>query len=184
MGARRPSTAAIVQRGKLLCGGVVINVYELTNVYAPCGIEIIGTIRGDIIGTVQGEFLYSVAAGFTGGAREGIGLIPWIGEALSPVFRVLFGFTNAEAISVPLTALGSAGAAISLIGDNFTAREIAVFTAMCMFWSGYLSTHVAMMDGMGFKKLTGSSILFHTIGGLVAGVVASYLYIGLYALLM
>ena len=115
--------------------------------------------------------------GYTGGAYEGVGLLPWIGDKLSVVFKYLFGFTHAEAISIPITALGSAGAAIGIVENNvYTAREIAVFTSMCMFWSGYLSTHVAMMDDLGFRKLTTSSILYHTIGGLIAGVSASWLY--------
>lgn len=117
------------------------------------------------------------ALAYTGGAYEGVGLLPWIGEQLSVVFKYLFGFTNTEAISIPITALGSAGAAIGIVeNDIYTAREIAVFTSMCMFWSGYLSTHVAMMDDLGFRKLTTSSILYHTIGGLIAGVSASWLY--------
>lgn len=122
--------------------------------------------------------------GYTGAAYEGVGLLPWIGENLKVVFRYLFGFEHAEAISIPITALGSAGAAIGIVENNvYTAREIAVFTSMCMFWSGYLSTHVAMMDDLGFRKLTTSSILYHTIGGVIAGVSASWLY-ALFALML
>jgi len=144
-------------------------------------------VRGNIYYTYEnGNYIYYQGqrivqyanAVFTGSMGEGVGLIPWIGRALSVPFRWIFGFQNPEAISVPLTALGSAGAAVGLIGNGvFYARELAVFTAMCMFWSGFLSTHVAMMDSMGFKKLAGSSILFHTIGGIAAGVVANYLYL-------
>lgn len=115
--------------------------------------------------------------GYTGAAGQGVGLIPWLGESLSFILDPLFGFQSADAISVPITALGSAGAAIALVGDGvYTATEISVFTAMCMFWSGYLSTHVAMMDSLGFRKLTTSSILYHTIGGLAAGISAHWLY--------
>lgn len=124
------------------------------------------------------------ADGYSGGAYEGVGLLPWIGDKLYYVFKYLFGFENAEAISIPITALGSAGAAIGIVEDGlYTAREIAVFTSMCMFWSGYLSTHVAMMDDLGFRKLTTNSILYHTIGGVIAGVSASWLY-ALFALLL
>ena len=115
--------------------------------------------------------------GYTGGAGEGVGLLPWVGEKLSIILNPLFGFETGTAISIPITALGSAGAAIALVGDGvYTATEIAVFTSMCMFWSGYLSTHVAMMDSLGFRKLTTSSILYHTIGGVVAGTCAHWLY--------
>lgn len=47
---------------------------------------------------------------------------------------------------------------------------------MGMTWSGYLSTHVAMMDSLGYRKLTGKAILSHTIGGLVAGISANIIY--------
>lgn len=57
------------------------------------------------------------------------------------------------------------------------AQDIAVFTAMCMCWSGYLSTHVAMMDSLGYSNMTGKAIISHTIGGLVAGVAAHWIYI-------
>ena len=62
---------------------------------------------------------------------------------------------------------------LGLISGN----DIAVFTAMGMCWSGYLSTHVGMMDALHHRKLVSSSILSHTIGGLAAGVSAHYLYI-------
>ena len=56
-------------------------------------------------------------------------------------------------------------------------QDVAVFTAMCMCWSGYLSTHVAMMDSLGYSNMTGKAIISHTIGGLVAGVAAHWIYI-------
>lgn len=119
--------------------------------------------------------------GFTGGAYEGIALLPWVGERLSFLLRPLFGFTSAEAIAVPITSLGAAGAAISLVpklveGGLATANDIAVFTATGMCWSGYLSTHIAMLEGLGYRELSGKSILFHTIGGIAAGVSANWLF--------
>lgn len=118
---------------------------------------------------------------FTGAAYEGIGLLPWVGDKLSFILKPLFGFSSAEGIAVPITALGSAGAAIGLVPKLVTsglagARDVAVFTAMCMCWSGYLSTHVAMMDNLKCSKLTGHAILSHTIGGLCAGMTANWLY--------
>ena len=123
----------------------------------------------------------SAAGTYTGAAYEGIGLLPWIGDKLSFILRPLFGFSSAQGIAVPITALGSAGAAIGLIPELIKtgaagAGDIAVFTAMCMCWSGYLSTHVAMMDNLKCSKLTGHAILSHTIGGLCAGVAANWLY--------
>ncbi|MGL5355755.1 MAG: CD0519/CD1768 family membrane protein [Cetobacterium sp.] len=120
-------------------------------------------------------------AGYTGAAYEGIALLPYVGEKLQFILKPLFGFTSAKALAFPITSLGAVGAALGLvpqfIADKaITSREIAVFTAMGMTWSGYLSTHVAMMDSLGYRKLTGKAIFSHTIGGIVAGVVTNLLY--------
>lgn len=119
---------------------------------------------------------------FTGAAYEGIGLLPALGEKIQFLLQPLFGFTSTQAISVPVTALGAAGAAIGLIpglvqNGLATGNDVAVFTAMCMCWSGYLSTHVAMMDSLKCSKLTGKAIISHTFGGLAAGISAHYLYL-------
>ncbi|MGL5977561.1 MAG: CD0519/CD1768 family membrane protein [Erysipelotrichaceae bacterium] len=121
------------------------------------------------------------ASGYTGAAYEGIAFFPMLGEKLSFILTPLFGFTSPSAIAIPLTSLGAAGAAIGLIPNMIKdglvyANDIAVFTAMCMCFSGYLSTHVAMMDNLGFQKLTGKAILSHTIGGVVAGISANLLF--------
>ena len=55
-------------------------------------------------------------------------------------------------------------------------NDIAVFTAICMCWSGYLSTHVSMMDALHCNRFTGKAILCHTIGGLCAGIAAHWLF--------
>jgi len=57
------------------------------------------------------------------------------------------------------------------------ANEIAVFTAMGMCWSGYLSTHTAMLDALNYRELTSKALLSHTIGGIAAGVFAHYLFL-------
>lgn len=81
-----------------------------------------------------------------------------------------------------MTALGAAGASIGLIlpmirSGLAVGNDIAVFTAMCMCWSGYLSTHVAMMDSLHCSDMTGKAIFSHTIGGLVAGIAAHWIYV-------
>lgn len=121
------------------------------------------------------------AGGYTGAAYEGIGLLPWIGGKFQFVLMPLFGFSSAESIAVPITALGAAGAAIGIVEKLLSvglanAHDIAVFTAMCMCWSGYLSTHVAMMDSLKSSELTGKAIVSHTIGGLCAGVAANWIF--------
>ena len=117
---------------------------------------------------------------YTGAAREGIALLPWIGKKLSFILNPVYGFSAPEAISVPITALGSTGAALGIVKNmsmagKVTANDIAVFTAICMCWSGYISTHIAMMDALDTKELTGKAIFSHTVGGLFAGFVAHLL---------
>ena len=98
------------------------------------------------------------------------------------VFYWLFGFESGALVGFPITALGAVGAAIGLV-PTFDAmgiinnNAIAVFTAMGMCWSGYLSTHTAMLDSLGYRKLIGKAIGAHTIGGLCAGVAAHWLYV-------
>lgn len=123
----------------------------------------------------------SAAGTYTGAAREGIAVLPWLARKIDFILKPMFGFSNAKAISVPVTALGSAGAALGLVGNlinagKATCNDLAVFTAMCMCWSGYLSTHVSMMDALHYRKFTGKAILFHTFGGLFAGVCAHWLF--------
>lgn len=119
--------------------------------------------------------------GYTGSAYEGVAFLPYIGEKFQGVLKFLFGFTSPKAIAFPITSLGAVGAAMGLVPQfikegAITSREIAVFTAMGMTWSGYLSTHVAMMDSLGYRKLTGKAIFSHTVGGIVAGIAANVLY--------
>ena len=119
--------------------------------------------------------------GYTGAAYEGIGLLPWLGSKIQFILMPLFGFSSAESIAVPITALGAAGAAIGIVENLISSglansHDVAVFTAMCMCWSGYLSTHVAMMDSLKCHELTGKAIVSHTIGGLCAGIAANWLF--------
>lgn len=122
------------------------------------------------------------AAGYQGLAYEGVPLLPKAASYLDWLFYGLFGFKNPELIAFPITSLGAVGAALSLVKafieqGIITGNEIAVFTAMGMCWSGYLSTHTAMLDTLNFRKLTSKALLSHTIGGLVAGSFAHYLYL-------
>jgi hypothetical protein len=119
---------------------------------------------------------------FTGAAKEGVELLPWIGEKMSFVFEWLFGFTEHHLIAFPITAVGAVGAALGLVPDFakegwIDGNAIAVFTAIGMCWSGFLSTHTAMLDALGYRRLTSKDILSHTIGGLVAGVAAHWIYV-------
>lgn len=118
---------------------------------------------------------------YNGSAYQGVGLLPFLGEKINFILKPMFGFQNVEAIAVPLTALGAAGAAIGIIPDMITrgivnTHDIAVFVAMCMCFSGYLCTHVVMMESLGEQDLTLHAIISHTIGGLCAGIAANILF--------
>ena len=129
----------------------------------------------------------SASGAYTGAAYEGVELLPWLGEKIDFVFEWLFGFKDPHLIAFPITALGAVGAALGLI-PNFISQgwidgnAIAVFTAIGMCWSGYLSTHTAMLDSLGYRNLTSKAIIAHTIGGLVAAFAAHWVFV-LYSLI-
>ena len=116
---------------------------------------------------------------YTGAAYQGTELLPWLANKVDWLFSWLFGFNDPHQIAFPITALGAVGAALSLV-PNFAAQgwldgnAIAVFTAIGMCWSGFLSTHTAMLDSLGYRELTGKALLSHTIGGLVAAITAHW----------
>ena len=118
--------------------------------------------------------------GYDGSAYQGVELLPALVGKINVVFEWLFGFHDPHLIGFPITALGAVGAALGLL-PKFMAEgwvdgnAICVFTAIGMCWSGYLSTHTAMLDSLGYRNLTSKAILAHTIGGLVAAVVAHIL---------
>ena len=122
---------------------------------------------------------------YTGAAYEGVALLPWLAGKINFVFEWLFGFSDPHLVAFPITALGAVGAALGLVPNFMSAgwidgNAIAVFTAIGMCWSGYLSTHTAMLDALGYRQLTSKAIIAHTIGGLVAAFAAHWIYV-LYA---
>jgi hypothetical protein len=107
--------------------------------------------------------------------------LPWAAGQINFIFDWLFGFGDPHLVAFPITALGAVGAALGLVPEFVQqgwadGNAIAVFTAIGMCWSGYLSTHTAMLDALGYRKLTSKAILAHTVGGLVAGISAHWLY--------
>ena len=119
---------------------------------------------------------------YTGAAYEGVPVLPWLASKIDFIFQWLFGFDHPELIAFPITALGAVGAAIGLIpafdaSGLITANAIAVFTAMGMCWSGFLSTHTGMLDSLGYRKLISKAIASHTVGGLIAGISAHWLFV-------
>ncbi|MBR5688515.1 MAG: hypothetical protein IKX36_11270 [Prevotella sp.] len=119
---------------------------------------------------------------YTGAAYEGVELLPALAAQADGFFNMVFGLNDPHQLAFPITALGAVGAALGLV-PNFAAQgwidgnAIAVFTAIGMCWSGYLSTHTAMLDTLGFRSLTSKAILAHTIGGLCAALTAHWFYL-------
>ncbi|MCH3924159.1 MAG: nucleoside recognition domain-containing protein [Bacteroidales bacterium] len=119
---------------------------------------------------------------YTGKAYEGVPILPYLADKIHWVFEWLFGFQNTKLIAFPITSLGAVGAALGLVPKFKAAglldgNAVAVFTAIGMCWSGFLSTHTAMLDSLGYRNLTSKAIISHTIGGLFAGIVAHFLYL-------
>lgn len=119
---------------------------------------------------------------YDGAAYEGIEFLPLLFGKINFLFDWLFGFEHPALMAFPITSLGAVGAALSLVPE-FSAQgiingnAIAVFTAIGMCWSGYLSTHTAMLDALGYRKLTSKAILAHTVGGLVAAIAAHWIFV-------
>ena len=119
---------------------------------------------------------------YTGAAYEGTEALPWLASKINIVFEWLFGFTDPHQIAFPITALGAVGAALGLVPSFIEngwvdGNAIAVFTAIGMCWSGFLSTHTAMLDSLGYRELTPKAILSHTFGGLFAALVAHWVFV-------
>ncbi|WP_330371203.1 CD0519/CD1768 family membrane protein [Alkaliphilus transvaalensis] len=167
---------AILEGGK---NGVEMGLAIIPGVLFICTIVMILTFGPS--GMENGVAVYE------GAAYEGVALLPRLGRYIFPILRPLFGFKNVEALAFPITSLGAVGAAMGLVRSFLDSNlvgpgDIAVFTAMGMCWSGYLSTHVGMMDALKVRQLANKAILSHTIGGIAAGVSANYLYL-LYSLI-
>ena len=119
---------------------------------------------------------------YDGSSSQGGPILPWLAEKIHWVFEWLFGFKDMELIAFPMTALGAVGASLGLL-PTFNAagildgNAIAVFTAIGMCWSGFLSTHTAMLDSLGYRKVISKALGAHTIAGLCAGVIAHFLYL-------
>lgn len=144
------------------------------------GVLIISTFVMILTFTTGGNDVYD------GAAYEGVGFLPWLFGKVNIIFEWLFGFEHPALMAFPITALGAVGAALGLIPGFIQegwvdGNAIAVFTAIGMCWSGYLSTHTAMLDALGYRKLTSKAIAAHTIGGLVAAISAHWIFV-LYAL--
>lgn len=169
---------ALLDGGK---SGVEIGLAIIPGVIIICTFVMMFTFGGSVEGVdANGNDIVV----YTGEAFQGCGLLPLLAGKLNVIFEWLFGFTAPELIAFPITALGAVGAALSLIPE-FTAKGIindnavAVFTAMGMCWSGFLSTHTAMLDSLGYRKLLVQDFISQIIGGIGAGIIAHWLYVAI-----
>ncbi len=122
------------------------------------------------------------AGEYLGVAYEGVQLLPKIGAYFLPVANVLWGFNVPELLAYPFTALGAVGSAMGLtkgfIDAGFaTARTVATFTGMGICMSGFLSTHIGMLDTLKQNHFVKQAILCQLLGGAVAGFAANYLFL-------
>ena len=124
------------------------------------------------------------AGEYNGSANQGVPILPWLADKIDFVFKGLFGFDAMQLIAFPMTALGAVGAALGLLPSFNDAgildgNAIAVCTAIGMCWSGYLSTHTAMLDSLGYRHLISKAIVSHTIAGLCAGIIAHFAWLAI-----
>ena len=146
------------------------------------GLQIIPGVLIITTAVIMITFGTGAAGVYNGSSSQGVPILPWLAEKIHWVFEWLFGFHSMELIAFPMTALGAVGAALGLL-PTFNAagildgNAIAVFTAIGMCWSGYLSTHTAMLDSLGYRKVISKALGAHTIAGLCAGIIAHFLYL-------
>ena len=172
--------SALLEGGK---SGVDIGLAIIPGVLIICTLVMMFTFGGSSEGVDVGGQEIVV---YSGQAYQGCALLPRLAARLSVLFHWLFGFTAPELIAFPITALGAVGAALSLIPE-FTQKGImndnavAVFTAMGMCWSGFISTHTAMLDAMGYRRFLTRDFLSQIVGGICAGIIAHWLYVAIAA---
>ena len=138
-----------------------------------------------IISTLVMVFTFSTdpATGtYTGAAYQGPGLLPYLAGKADFFFQWLFGFNASELVAFPITALGTVGAALGLIPEMMSkgiidSNAIAVFTAMGMCWSGFLSADAATLDSLGYRHFISRSFTCTFIGGIAAGIITHWLFV-------
>ena len=149
------------------------------------GVELgLAIIPGVLIITTMAILLTFGAGpeGYNGAANQGVPVLPWLAGKIHWIFEWLFGFKDMRLIAFPMTSLGSVGASLGLLptfrdAGILDGNVIAVFTAIGMCWSGYLSTHTAMLDTLGYRKAISKALGAHTVAGLCSGVIAHFVYL-------
>lgn len=119
---------------------------------------------------------------YNGEAYQGAKLLPLLAGKAGFVLDWLFGFDSGELIAFPITALGTVGAALGLIPEMMSkgiidSNAIAVFTAMGMCWSGFLSADAATLDALGYRHFISRSFTCTFLAGLAAGIFTHWLFV-------
>ena len=146
------------------------------------GLQIIPGVLIITTAVIMITFGTGEAGVYNGSSSQGVPILPWLAEKIHWVFEWLFGFQHMELIAFPMTSLGAVGASLGLL-PTFNAagildgNAIAVFTASGMCWSGFLSTHTAMLDSLGYRKVISKAIGAHALAGLCAGIIAHFVYL-------
>ena len=146
------------------------------------GLQIIPGVLIITTGVIMLTFGTGDAGVYDGSANQGVPILPWLADKIHWVFEWLFGFKDMELIAFPMTALGAVGAALGLLptfneAGILDGNAIAVCTAIGMCWSGFLSTHTAMLDSLGWRKAISKALGAHAVAGLCAGILAHFLFL-------
>ena len=146
------------------------------------GLQIIPGVLIITTAVIMITFGTGPAGVYNGSSSQGVPVLPWLAEKIHWIFEWLFGFQHMELIAFPMTALGAVGASLGLLPTFDAAgildgNAIAVFTAIGMCWSGFLSTHTAMLDSLGYRKVISKAIGAHAIAGLCAGIIAHFVFL-------
>ena len=146
------------------------------------GLQIIPGVLIITTAVIMVTFGPDASGQYTGASSQGVPILPWLAGKIHWLFEWMFGFERMELIAFPMTALGSVGASLGLLPTFESAgildgNAIAVCTAIGMCWSGFLSTHTAMLDSLGYRKVISKAISAHAIAGLCAGIIAHFVYL-------
>ena len=146
------------------------------------GLQIIPGVLIITTAVIMVTFGPDASGQYTGASSQGVPILPWLAGKIHWLFEWMFGFERMELIAFPMTALGSVGASLGLLPTFESAgildgNAIAVCTSIGMCWSGFLSTHTAMLDSLGYRKVISKAISAHAIAGLCAGIIAHFVYL-------
>lgn len=118
---------------------------------------------------------------YDGSAYQGIPVLTMLGSLIFKPLKLLFGFSSPDAFAFLIASLGSVGAAIGLVpkflkNGLINGNDIAVFTAIGMCWSGFMSVLPVMLDSINNREFIMKVVLIQVLSGITAGIIAHYIY--------